>query len=162
QPDGAHLAHLRRGAAEPDLGQSPPRRALRPRRPPNAVQRRQASPGPLRAGRHRGLLLADWRPPARPPHRPARPRPPSPPPPRGPSTGERLANAWGYNTVAFCAPESHYSYYGKLGEQVDEFKLMVRELHKHNIEVILDVVFNHPREGNHYGPTISFRGLDNA
>ena len=72
-------------------------------------------------------------------------------------TGERLANAWGYNTVAFFAPESHYSYYGKLGVQVDEFKMLVRELHKHNIEVILDVVFNHTREGNHYGPTISFQ-----
>ena len=80
---------------------------------------------------------------------------------RDPFTGERLANAWGYNTVAFFAPESHYSYYGKVGEQVDEFKMLVRELHKHNIEVILDVVFNHTREGNHYGPTISFKGLDN-
>ncbi|MBX6311675.1 MAG: glycogen debranching protein GlgX [Isosphaeraceae bacterium] len=80
---------------------------------------------------------------------------------RDPTTGERLANAWGYNTVAFFAPESHYSYYGKLGSQVDEFKMLVRELHKHGIEVILDVVFNHTREGNHYGPTISFKGLDN-
>jgi glycogen operon protein len=80
---------------------------------------------------------------------------------RDPSTSERLANAWGYNTVAFFAPESHYSYYGKIGEQIDEFKMLVRELHKNNIEVILDVVFNHTREGNHYGPTISFRGLDN-
>jgi len=80
---------------------------------------------------------------------------------RDPFTGERLANSWGYNTVAFFAPESHYSYYGKLGEQVDEFKMLVRELHKHNIEVILDVVFNHTREGNHYGPSISFKGLDN-
>src|SRR5512135_453704 len=80
---------------------------------------------------------------------------------RDPLTGERLANAWGYNTVAFFAPESHYSYYGKLGEQIDEFKMLVRELHKHNIEVFLDVVFNHTREGNHYGPTVSFRGLDN-
>ena len=80
---------------------------------------------------------------------------------RDPLTGERLANAWGYNTVAFFAPESHYSYYGKLGEQVDEFKMLVRELHKHQIEVILDVVFNHTREGNHFGPTISFKGLDN-
>ncbi len=68
---------------------------------------------------------------------------------------------WGYNTVAFFAPESHYSYYGKLGSQVDEFKMLVRELHKNRIEVILDVVFNHTREGNHYGPTISFKGLDN-
>ncbi|MFO0910929.1 MAG: glycogen debranching protein GlgX [Isosphaeraceae bacterium] len=80
---------------------------------------------------------------------------------RDPVTGQRLANAWGYNTVAFFAPESHYSYYGKLGSQIDEFKMLVRELHKHRIEVILDVVFNHTREGNHYGPTISFRGLDN-
>ncbi|WP_152053648.1 glycogen debranching protein GlgX [Tautonia marina] len=80
---------------------------------------------------------------------------------RDPVTGERLANAWGYNTVAFFAPESHYSYYGKLGAQVDEFKMLVRELHKANIEVILDVVFNHSREGNHYGPTVSFKGLDN-
>ncbi len=80
---------------------------------------------------------------------------------RDPLTGERLANAWGYNTVAFFAPESHYAYYGKLGSQVDEFKMLVRELHKNNIEVILDVVFNHTREGNHYGPTTSFKGLDN-
>ncbi len=80
---------------------------------------------------------------------------------RDPVTGERLANAWGYNTVAFFAPESHYSYYGKLGEQIDEFKMLVRELHKARIEVILDVVFNHTREGNHFGPTISFKGLDN-
>jgi glycogen operon protein len=80
---------------------------------------------------------------------------------RDPSTGERLANGWGYNTVAFFAPESHYSYFGKCGEQVDEFKMLVRELHRHNIEVILDVVFNHSREGNHFGPTVSFRGLDN-
>ncbi len=80
---------------------------------------------------------------------------------RDPLTGERLANAWGYNTVAFFAPESHYSYYGKLGSQIDEFKMLVRELHKNKIEVILDVVFNHTREGNHFGPTISFKGLDN-
>ena len=80
---------------------------------------------------------------------------------RDPLTGERLANAWGYNTVAFFAPESHYSYYGKLGSQIDEFKMLVRELHKQGIEVILDVVFNHTREGNQYGPTISFKGLDN-
>ncbi len=81
---------------------------------------------------------------------------------RDPLTGERLANAWGYNTVGFFAPESGYSYFGKLGAQVDEFKMMVRELHKQNIEVILDVVFNHTREGNHFGPSISFRGFDNA
>jgi len=80
---------------------------------------------------------------------------------RDPLTKERLANAWGYNTVAFFAPESSYAYYGKMGEQVDEFKMLVRELHKNKIEVILDVVFNHTREGNHFGPTVSFRGLDN-
>jgi len=80
---------------------------------------------------------------------------------RDPVTSERLANAWGYNTVGFFAPESHYSYYGKSGDQVDEFKMLVRELHKNNIEVILDVVFNHTREGNQYGPTISFKGFDN-
>ncbi|HWE36352.1 MAG TPA: glycogen debranching protein GlgX [Isosphaeraceae bacterium] len=78
-----------------------------------------------------------------------------------PLTGSRLANAWGYNTIGFLAPESHFSYFGKLGSQVDEFKMLVRELHKHQIEVILDVVFNHTREGNHLGPTVSFKGLDN-
>jgi glycogen operon protein len=78
-----------------------------------------------------------------------------------PLTGARLANAWGYNTIGFFAPESHFSYFGKLGSQVDEFKMLVRELHKHQIEVILDVVFNHTREGNHLGPTVSFKGLDN-
>jgi len=81
---------------------------------------------------------------------------------RDPFTGERLTNAWGYNTSAFFAPESHYCYYGKIGEQVDEFKMLVRELHRNNIEVILDVVFNHTREGNHYGPSMSFKGLDNS
>jgi glycogen operon protein len=81
---------------------------------------------------------------------------------RDPVSNERLANAWGYNTVAFFAPESHYAYYGKLGVQIDEFKMLVRELHKNNIEVILDVVFNHTREGNHFGPTVSFKGLDNS
>ena len=80
---------------------------------------------------------------------------------RNPKTGERLTNAWGYNTVGFFAPESHYSYYGKVGAQVDEFKMLVRELHRYGIEVILDVVFNHSREGNHMGPTMSFKGLDN-
>jgi isoamylase len=80
---------------------------------------------------------------------------------RDPVTGARLANAWGYNTVAFFAPESHYSYYGKLGSQIDEFRMLVRELHKNRIEVILDVVFNHTREGNEFGPTINFKGLDN-
>jgi isoamylase len=80
---------------------------------------------------------------------------------RNPFTGEKLTNAWGYNTVAFFAPESHYSYFGKVGEQIDEFKMLVRELHRNGIEVILDVVFNHTREGNQYGPTVSFKGLDN-
>ena len=80
---------------------------------------------------------------------------------RNPETNEKLTNAWGYNTVAFFAPESHYSYFGKVGEQIDEFKSLVRELHKAGIEVILDVVFNHTREGNHFGPSMSFKGLDN-
>lgn len=73
-----------------------------------------------------------------------------------------LTNYWGYNTIAFFAPDSRYSASGSIGEQVTEFKNMVKALHKANIEVILDVVYNHTAEGNHLGPTISFRGVDNA
>ncbi len=73
-----------------------------------------------------------------------------------------LSNYWGYNTIGFFAPHSAYSSGGDLGEQVDEFKSMVRALHEAGIEVILDVVYNHTAEGNHLGPTISFRGIDNA
>jgi isoamylase len=78
-----------------------------------------------------------------------------------PFTGERLTNYWGYSTIAFFAPKASYASSGKLGEQVTEFKEMVRELHKAGIEVILDVVFNHTAEGNERGPTVSFRGWDN-
>lgn len=73
-----------------------------------------------------------------------------------------LTNYWGYNTLAFFAPDARYSSTGVNGEQVNEFKNMVKELHKAGIEVILDVVYNHTAEGNHMGPTLSFKGLDNA
>jgi glycogen operon protein len=72
-----------------------------------------------------------------------------------------LTNYWGYNSIGFFAPDACYSSSGVLGEQVTEFKNMVRILHRNNIEVILDVVYNHTAEGNHLGPTISFRGVDN-
>jgi isoamylase len=73
-----------------------------------------------------------------------------------------LSNYWGYNTIGFFAPHNAYSSSGQRGEQVLEFKAMVRELHKAGIEVILDVVYNHTAEGNHLGPTLCFRGIDNA
>jgi isoamylase len=73
-----------------------------------------------------------------------------------------LTNYWGYNTIGFFAPESSYSSSGCLGEQVTEFKTMVRDLHRAGIEVLLDVVYNHTAEGNHLGPTLSFKGIDNA
>lgn len=73
-----------------------------------------------------------------------------------------LTNYWGYNTIGFFAPDARYSSSGVLGEQVVEFKNMVKELHKAGIEVILDVVYNHTAEGNHLGPTLSFKGIDNA
>jgi glycogen operon protein len=73
-----------------------------------------------------------------------------------------LSNYWGYNTIGFFAPEVKYSSSGYMGEQVTEFKAMVKELHKAGIEVILDVVYNHTAEGNYLGPTLSFRGIDNA
>src|ERR1700759_3055521 len=76
--------------------------------------------------------------------------------------GRGLTNYWGYNTVGFLAPHNRYSSAGQLGEQVGEFKTMVRTLHDAGIEVILDVVYNHTAEGNHLGPTLSFRGIDNA
>ncbi|RFA15978.1 glycogen debranching enzyme GlgX [Subtercola boreus] len=72
-----------------------------------------------------------------------------------------LSNYWGYNTIGFFAPHSSYSSAGERGQQVQEFKGMVKALHAANIEVILDVVYNHTAEGNHLGPTISFRGIDN-
>lgn len=70
-------------------------------------------------------------------------------------------NYWGYNTIGFFAPHAAYAGSGQLGEQVTEFKTMVRNLHAAGIEVILDVVYNHTGEGNHLGPTLSFRGIDN-
>lgn len=73
-----------------------------------------------------------------------------------------LSNYWGYNSIGFFAPDVRYSASGSEGGQVSEFKNMVKELHKAGIEVILDVVYNHTGEGNHLGPTISFRGIDNA
>jgi glycogen operon protein len=71
-------------------------------------------------------------------------------------------NYWGYNTIGFLAPHNAYSASGQLGQQVQEFKSMVRTLHAEGIEVILDVVYNHTAEGGADGPTLSFRGLDNA
>jgi len=72
-----------------------------------------------------------------------------------------LRNYWGYNTIGFFAPHNEYAQYTD-GQQVQEFKGMVRALHEAGIEVILDVVYNHTAEGNHMGPTLSFRGIDNA
>lgn len=73
-----------------------------------------------------------------------------------------LRNYWGYNTVNFFSPEARYCSSGDRGEQVTEFKSMVRALHRAGIEVILDVVYNHTAEGNHLGPTLSFKGIDNT
>ncbi|HWC14731.1 MAG TPA: glycogen debranching protein GlgX [Actinomycetota bacterium] len=72
-----------------------------------------------------------------------------------------LRNYWGYDSIGFLAPESGYSSSGGRGGQVTEFKQMVKTLHEAGIEVILDVVYNHTGEGNHLGPTLSFKGLDN-
>ncbi|AXI77015.1 glycogen debranching protein GlgX [Peterkaempfera bronchialis] len=72
-----------------------------------------------------------------------------------------LSNYWGYNTIGFFAPHGAYSSVGDRGQQVQEFKSMVKALHAAGIEVILDVVYNHTAEGSHLGPTLSFRGLDN-
>ena len=79
-----------------------------------------------------------------------------------PQTGKPLRHYWGYNPVAFFAPKASYSSAGGLGQQRLEFKEMVRALHHAGIEVILDVVFNHTAEGNQLGPTLCFRGIDNA
>ncbi len=73
-----------------------------------------------------------------------------------------LSNYWGYNTIGFFAPHNAYSSSGQRGQQVQEFKIMVKALHEAGIEVILDVVYNHTAEGNHLGPTICFRGIDNS
>jgi glycogen operon protein len=72
-----------------------------------------------------------------------------------------LTNYWGYNTIGFFAPHGEYSGSGQMGGQVAEFKRMVRNLHTAGIELILDVVYNHTAEGNHLGPTLCFRGIDN-
>jgi len=79
-----------------------------------------------------------------------------------PLTRETLTNFWGYSPMAFCAPKASYAANNKNGNQVQEFKEMVRTLHQAGIEVILDVVFNHTAEGGIDGPIISFRGLDNS
>ena len=71
-------------------------------------------------------------------------------------------NYWGYNTIGFLAPHNDYSSSGQRGQQVQEFKAMVKALHAEGLEVILDVVYNHTAEGNQQGPTLSFRGIDNA
>ncbi len=75
--------------------------------------------------------------------------------------GQKLMNYWGYSTVGFFAPKAGYAASGKYSMQVDEFKNLVKEMHKAGIKVILDVVFNHTAEGNEHGPYISFKGLDN-
>ena len=72
-----------------------------------------------------------------------------------------LSNFWGYNTIGYFAPDSRYSSSGILGEQVSEFKAMVKALHSAGLEIILDVVYNHTAEGNQYGPTLSFKGFEN-
>ena len=72
-----------------------------------------------------------------------------------------LKNYWGYNTIGYFAPDSRYSSGGVQGQQVKEFKTMVKNLHAEGIEVILDVVYNHTAEGNHLGPTLCFKGIDN-
>jgi len=73
-----------------------------------------------------------------------------------------LRNYWGYNSIGFLAPHNEYAATGDRGEQVAEFKAMVRALHEAGIEVILDVVYNHTAEGNHLGPVLSMKGIDNA
>ena len=75
--------------------------------------------------------------------------------------GKPLQNYWGYSTVGYFAPQSSYCLYPEFGDQLREFRDLVKALHKAGIEVILDVVFNHTDEGNHEGPTYSFRGIDN-
>ncbi|MED9916760.1 MAG: glycogen debranching protein GlgX [Bifidobacterium adolescentis] len=73
-----------------------------------------------------------------------------------------LSNYWGYNTIGFFAPHNAYSSSGQRGEQVNEFKSMVKAYHHAGMEVILDVVYNHTAEGNNLGPTLSFKGIDNG
>lgn len=80
---------------------------------------------------------------------------------RNSPNGEALKNYWGYSTVGYFAPVASYCVNADLGTHIQEFRDMVKALHKAGIEVILDVVFNHTDEGNHMGPTINFRGFDN-
>ena len=82
--------------------------------------------------------------------------------PEGVLAGRGRSNYWGYNTIGFFAPHNAYAAGGTRGQQVPEFKSMVRALHQAGIEVILDVVYDHTAEGDHQGPTLSFRGIDNA
>jgi glycogen operon protein len=79
-----------------------------------------------------------------------------------PVTGQVLRNYWGYQSLGFFAPEQSYAWDRRPGAPIEEFQQMVRQLHRAGLEVILDVVFNHTGEGNELGPTICFRGLDNA
>lgn len=78
-----------------------------------------------------------------------------------PATGELLCNYWGYNTIGFFAPHAGFAATAEMGTQVDELKALIKDLHRNGIEVMLDVVYNHTAEGNEFGPTLSFRGLDN-
>jgi len=73
-----------------------------------------------------------------------------------------LSNYWGYNSVSFFTPQASYCYAKGAAESIDEFRAMVETFHQHGIEVILDVVYNHSAEGNELGPTLSFKGIDNA
>ena len=79
-----------------------------------------------------------------------------------PHTGQSLRKYWGYDPVVFCAPKASYSSAGGMGQQTLEFKEMVQAFHGAGIEVFLDVVFNHTAEGNELGPTLCFRGIENA
>ena len=119
---------------------------------PGHVRRRhREDPVPQGAGRHGGRAAAGLRV-RRAPRSAARARP----------TGQQLQNYWGYSTVGFFAPHAGYCVAPGEGGHIREFRDMVKALHKAGIEVILDVVFNHTGEGNHQGPTISFKGLDNT
>lgn len=79
-----------------------------------------------------------------------------------PVTGQKLKNYWGYSTISFFAPKGRYSSSGTMGEQFHECQEMIKKFHEAGIEVILDVVFNHTAELDHFGPTLCFRGIDNS
>ncbi len=79
-----------------------------------------------------------------------------------PETGEKLLNYWGYGPVAYFAPKAGYAASNEPGGEINELKTLIKDLHQNGIEVILDVVFNHTAEGNEYGPTISFKGIDSS